>query len=66
MVQIAEKLEISSTENIIKSVTIFDSCGKLITARHGNATKSVTFPIGQFRKGLYVVQVDGQRIKFIL
>lgn len=66
MFQNAEKLEISSVEAIIKNIIIFDSCGKIISSRYGNATNSVSFAIAQFRKGLYVVQVDGQRFKIVL
>jgi hypothetical protein len=64
--QSTQSIEISTAESTIKTVSIFDTCGKLIAARHGNATNKVVFPVGSFCKGIYILQVNGQIIKFLL
>ncbi len=66
LIQKADCIEISTKNIDLCAINIYDSRGKLITTRNGNATDKVVFSAGLFSKGIYFVQVDDTVLKFIV
>lgn len=66
LVQTKEFIELIAENADLTSVNIYNASGKLIASRHGNATDKVSFPVGKFAKGLYIVKSGNSAKRFII